>query len=233
VILVIATGLLVATGILSTSNRGDPRRRLGQLALMLAVPTAGVAAELAFEVAELGRAAIGGFAVATVTALIFYLRRSSAPQHLALFAAAIGLVISAVFQPSGSTSDVLMSLVVLGFGIAWAFLATQDKLRPMALGEVLGAGAATVGSIAFVSNVEQAPAFAMIAFVVTSAGTIWFGLSRDRTALIVSGMVGVVIYVPWAIAETLGDSVGAPLALLSAGVLLVGSAAALMRRQRT
>jgi len=232
-ILVVATGLLVATGIVATLNRGDPRRRLGQLALMLAVPTAGVAAGLAFEVAAPGWAAFTGFGVAAATALGFYLRRQSAPQHLALFAATIGLVVSAPVQSSGPTDEALLSLVVLGFGIWWAFLATQNRIRPMTLGEVLGAGAATVGSVAFVSNLDQGSAFAMIALVLTSAGVIWFGLSRDRTTLIVSGMIGVVVYVPWVITKTFGDSVGGPLALLTAGILLIGSATALMRRQRT
>jgi len=232
VIVVVATGLLVATGIVATSNRGDPRRRLGQLALMLAVPTAGIAAGLAFEAVAPGWAVFGGFGVAAATALGFYVRRQSAPQHFALFAATIGLVISAAAQPSGSTDEVLLSVAVLSFGIGWAYLATQGRIRPTTLGEILGAGTATVGSIAFVSSVDQASAIAMIGFVVASASTIWFGLSRDRTTLIVSGMVGVVIYVPWVITQTLGDSVGGPLALLTAGILLIGSATALMRRQR-
>jgi len=164
--------------------------------------------------------------------LIFYVRGPSAPQHLALFAASIGLVINAATQPSGSTDDVLAGLAALALGIGWVFVATQGSLRPMALGEALGAVAATVGSIAFVANLDQASAVAMIAFAVASGGVIWLGLSRDRTTLIVSGMVGVVVYVPWAITEILGNSVGAPLALLFVGILLIGSATALMRRQR-
>ncbi len=229
-ILLAGTGLLTWAGMSGISDRGDPMRRLGQTALMLAVPAIGVAARIATDDVIPGRSVIVGFIVASGVAVILYLRSPSYPQHIVLFTAIIGLAVNLALRPLSSTESLFVSLAFLGVGLMWVSLTTVGWLTARTLGEVLGGGAAVVGSVIMVATVESS-APAMVGFITASVGVIWFSLSRNRTAVLVTGMIGIVLYVPWLITETLGDSVGTPIALFTAGALLIGSAIFLMRTE--
>lgn len=120
-------------------------------------------------------------------------------------------------------------------GVAWLVLASYEIVAPISLGDVAGVGAALFGSIALVasSNFDGNGAAipVMVLAVVASVVAIGFGVARDRILVVVGGMIGLIIYLPWLINEALGANVGAPIALLVAGGLLIGSAVYLTKRQ--
>lgn len=229
-ILLIGTGLLTWVGMVAISNRGEPLRRLGQTALMLTVPTVGVAARIATDTAIPGNSVLVGFLVASIVAIGFYLRGPSYPQHIALFGAAIGFAVNLVLRPSGSAEALFVGLVMILVGVGWVSASTVGPLKERTLGEVLGSGAVVIGSTILVATLDDPAPAAIIVFIVASVGVIWFSLLRDRTVVLVAGMIGIVLYVPWLITETLGDTVGAPIALFAAGALLIGSAIFLLRK---
>ncbi|MFO7699654.1 MAG: hypothetical protein R6W79_03480, partial [Acidimicrobiia bacterium] len=71
---------------------------------------------------------------------------------------------------------------------------------------------------------------AMILWITVSIGLVGTGVARDQVVLLVGGVLGLLIYVPWLVTEVLGGGVGAPVALLVSGALLIGTAVHLSRR---
>ena len=65
--------------------------------------------------------------------------------------------------------------------------------------------------------------------IVTGCGLIAAGVSWDERVLLGFGAAALFVFVPWAIFEYLGDSLGAPIALFLAGVALVAVGLAMAR----
>jgi hypothetical protein len=232
-----AAAVLTASGVV-IAHTEDPRiRRVGASLLLLALVPMGVAVGLIADMwFDEEAAALSGFLAAAVLGLLLYVRdRQSVAQHAGLFAASMGTVLFAVVIIDDA-ADWVPGLALFLAGIVWIMLASFEILMPRSLGEVLGAGAALFGSITMVGslNFEESGAatLVMVLAIVASLVAVGFGVAKDRILVVVAGMLGLVIYLPWLINETLGENVGAPIALLVAGILLIASAVYLTRRRR-
>lgn len=68
--------------------------------------------------------------------------------------------------------------------------------------------------------------------VVAATGLIAAGVYLDRVVLIVGGALGLLGYLPVLIDDIIPGEAGGPISLLAAGLILIGSAVLLTRRQQ-
>lgn len=230
----VASVVLIAGGIAATGFERDALRRMGQVSLFLAGGPLGLAVGIAVEANADGQVgAFVGFGAAFLYGIIMYVRDSSWAQHLGVFVAGVGTSFSAVvavnedwtWQPGAAT---------FLFGVVWVGLSTANRLPPRLLGEVAGLIAMMSGSLALMAAMEfdnDGARYTVVSlFIVVSVALVGIGTVRDRVALIVGGMVGLIVYIPWLISSAFGETLGAPVVLLIVGGLLIGSTIYLTKR---
>ena len=72
----------------------------------------------------------------------------------------------------------------------------------------------------------------MAVCIVVATGLIVAGVYLDRIALIAGGALGLLGYLPVLIDDVVPGEAGGPISLLAAGLILIGSAVLLTRRQQ-
>ncbi|MGI9586575.1 MAG: DUF2157 domain-containing protein [Acidimicrobiia bacterium] len=232
----IAAGVLVAGGLAATGSEGDSLRRVGQVSLLLAAGPLGLAIGVLAEdnVAD-EVAVLLGFAAAFVYSTAMYFRDRSWAQHIGMFITGVGTSTLAVIAVNEDWTWQAGAAAFV-YGVVWLGLSTTNRLQPRLLGEIAGLSAMMFGSITLIAALEfdedaarhaVLAVFIAIAFALVAVGTI-----RDRVAIIVGGMVGLVVYIPWLISSAFGETLGAPVVLLIVGALLIASAVYLTRRMR-
>jgi hypothetical protein len=233
-----AAAVLIGSGVVIARTEHPRIRRVGAALLLLALVPTGVAVGLVADTwFDEEAAALSGFLAAAILGLLLYVRdRHSVAQHAGFFVASMGTVLFAIVIIE-DVAEWVPGFALFLAGVGWLVLASFEIMMPRSVGEVLGAGAALFGSITMVSslNFEESGAatLVMALAIVVSLLAVGFGVAKDRILVVVGGMLGLIIYLPWLINETLGENVGAPIALLVAGTLLIGSAVYLTRRQRS
>jgi len=233
-----AAAILIIAGLLVGRAEHPRIQRVGSALLLLALVPTGVAVGLMADTwADEDVAALAGFTAAAALGVFLYMRdRRSVAQHVGLFVATMGTVLFSVVTID-DISEWILGLALFVAGIAWIVLASGEVLPPRSIGEVLGAGAALFGSVTMASSLEfegsGGAVFVMVLAIVVALIAIGYGVAQDRILIVVGGMAGLIIYLPWLINEVLGENVGAPIALLVAGGLLIGSAVYLTKRRRT
>jgi hypothetical protein len=232
-----AAAVLIGGGLVATGSEGDSLRRVGQISLLLAAGPLALAVGVLAEVNTPDEVAgFLGFAVALLYCIVTFIRDTSWAQHLGVFITGVGtatLGVTAVNRDwtweAGAAAFV--------FGVLWLGLSTAGRLPPRLLGEIAGLSAMMFGSIMLIAGLEfdedgarhvVLSMFIAVAFSLVAVGTI-----RDRVAIIVGGMIGLLVYIPWLISSAFGETLGAPVVLLIVGGLLIGSAVYLTRRMRT
>ncbi len=227
------SAILVAVGILTTRERDTNLAVLGQTALLLSVVMFGLAVGLAVSTAAIGEVSLLlGFGSALALSAGFYVRQPSGIQNGTMFAALVGtaLAITAVavtdpsIQPPG--------LAISGAGAIWIILSASALSQQRRLGEALGLFALIFGSSLTVGPLDRWRAIGMLVWLAIGVGLLVYGIAEDRLILIFGGMATLIIYTPWLVTEVLDDTVGAPIALLIGGSLLVGSAVFFSKRNR-
>lgn len=234
-----AISAVVLTGAgLVVARAEHPRiRRVGSTLLLLALVPTGVAVGLIVEPnVEEEAAVLAGFAAATTLGFVLYVRdRSSIAQHAGLFLSSMGTVLFAMVIID-DVSDWLPGLMLFLAGVAWIVLASFEVVVPRSFGEAAGAIAALFGSITVVGSLtfedDGAGIVVLSLAIVVALAAIGFGVIRDRILVVIAGMAGLIIFLPWLVNEALGENVGAPIALFVAGSLLIGSAVYLTKRRR-
>ena len=235
----VGSAAIVLTGAgLVVAHTEHPRiRRVGSTLLLLALVPTGVAVGLIAEASVDDEAAIlAGFAAATVLAFVLYVRdRNSVAQHAGLFLSSMGTTLFALVSID-DVSDWLPGLMLVVAGVAWMVLASFEIVMPRSFGEAVGAIAVLFGSVAVAGSLtfeDGGYGLVVLAFsVVIALGAIGFGVAKDRIVVVVAGMAGLIIFLPWLVNDGLGENIGAPIALLVAGTLLIGSAVYLTKRRR-
>ncbi len=232
-----AAAVLIGAGLV-VSRAEHPRiRRVGSTLLLLALVPTGVAVGLIVESNIDEEAAVmAGFAAASIVGFVLYARdRRSVAQHAGLFLSAMGTVLFAVVIID-DVLDWVPGLMLFLAGVAWMVLASFEIVIPRSFGEAAGAVVALFASLTVVGSLtfEEGGTgiIALSLAIVMALAAIGFGVARDRILVVVAGMAGLIVYVPWLVNEALGDNVGAPIALLVAGSLLIGSAVYLTKRRR-
>lgn len=241
VLLAAAAGLLLSKGSRSWDDvrSGDTLRRLASTLFTLGagaafgtVMVAMLSEQAVVTELEGGRATLIASGAAFGILVVARLRADSALSELALFAAMVGMVAGLLAMTSEDTgySARVMQWTLLTAGLVWALVATYTHLlRNRVLGTALGLALALFGA----ATVSEVPWSHRVALLVLVAITLTVYLTRPSWPYITVAIIAsVVLTVTW-----VGEEVGAALALLSAGVvvlLLAGGALFLhLRRSRT
>lgn len=172
-----------------------------------------------------GTAALAGTALAVAYAgTLWWLSRRS-PLHVATFAA---WVATATLLGDRIGDGRTTALLAWAAGLAWCGLATLRWLPPRRLGTALGAAAALLATQGVLGvGWGDALGLATVAGVLSAAVAL-----RSIDALLI-GAVGAFLVVPRVANRLLGGAVGAGIALLAVGVVLVAAAVLVLRGRRT
>lgn len=230
-----AGAVLAGTGFALGSTDQPAMRRAGQVALLLAAAPIGYAIGMIADaiVSDEELSVLAGFSGALAFSIACYARYRSWAQHTALFLSALGTTIALGSLVEGDAGSWVIGSGVVALGVGWLIASVGDRLEPKVLGEVWGIVALGIGSIIIVASLGSTDGeglAAMVLWIAVSIALIGIGVARDQVVLLVGGVLGLLIYIPWLVTEVLGGGVGAPVALLVSGALLIGTAVHLSRR---
>lgn len=162
-------------------------------------------------------------AVGLATALyagVLWRLRPTALQHLALFAGVL-TALSGLLGHLPTLPEEYYGLALWGFGLVWAVLAWGGIAPPQRAAYALGSLAMLVGAQGFAFDERS---LRILLGLATSAGLIGVGVALGTVLLLGFGAVGIFVFVPQALFEWFGDTLGGPVVLFLTGVILLGAA---------
>jgi hypothetical protein len=197
-----------------------------------ALSTAGTVAAaglFAYEVLDLTGepVALAAAGAGTIESALCWRLRDRPLQHLLTFA---GLAVSigvAIAWAGGDGGVIGLALWLLG--AAWAWLAWQHRVPPAVVGFPLGAALTLVACGIVGSQIEW---LAPLLGLATAAAWVGAGVALSEPLVLAPGVVGVFVFLPWALGYYFGDSFGAPAIAMLSGALLLGIVVLLVRRGR-
>lgn len=223
---VVLSGLvtLVAAGAAHTLRGSDEpavRRLVSLLWLATVVGVATTSGVALHELTDLDeeRAVLVMSGLSTATALAAYLPRRTALQQLALLGSGLALIGSGITVPDGDLAPLFVGLVFVGAGLGWTALAWGGLLPPRTLGLVSGLIVAGIG--AQVMAFDDRSTVGILVGIGVAALLVVLSVLDRRTLFLGFGAVGLFVFVPQLVFHWFGDSLGAPLALLLTGLLLI------------
>lgn len=230
-----AAAALIVAGVYLVDTASRSTKRVGEVTLMLAAAPLGLAVGLTFgDQADEEPLATMAFAGALIYSIVVYRWHPSWAQHVALVGSAIGGAISLGITVTDENMYVAAGLLVIA-GVALLAASWQGWLPPRILSEVGGLIALGLASIFVVGDLATGTAggrAAMAVCVVLATGLIAAGVYLDRIVLIAGGALGVLGYLPVLVDDVIPGEAGGPISLLVAGLILIGSAVLLTRRQQ-
>jgi hypothetical protein len=152
----------------------------------------------------------------SLTAVPLYLARRRTLQQLAVIA---GLMIFAAGTFWGSAMSVGLAYLVIGF--AWTALGWMGRAEPRRASLTLGPLAGLTG--AFVASADRTNVGVWLGIAV-SVGLVAASVSLRHTPMLGLGIAGLFAFSVWAIGYYFGETIGTPLVLLVAGVVLLAVA---------
>ena len=152
----------------------------------------------------------------TVTAVPLYLLRRRTLQQLAVIA---GLMILAAGTFYGSAMSVGLGYAVIG--LAWTALGWMGRAEPRRVSLTLGPLAGLTGAV--VASGDKANVGVWLGIAI-SVALVASSVSLRHTAMLGFGVAGLFAFSVWAIAYYFGETIGTPLVLLVAGVVLLAIA---------
>jgi hypothetical protein len=168
-------------------------------------------------------------AVATAYAIAVWWRSRSALQHLAVFGGTAALLGTAVAQAWPSVVPGGIGAALWALSLLWGVAVWRGRLVPRAAGYVAAAIGLLVGA-----QVAMGAAAGQVLAVVTVAGLLAAGVALRRVLLLGFGAVGALVILPQVASRYLPSKVGAAVAVLAVGVIMLGVALWLARtRQRS
>lgn len=189
---------------------------------------AGLAANDA-AVSEEGSALAVMGAVAVVSAGLYLLRRSTL-QLVALSLGLAGTAVAGVLLPRADPDPLFVGLLLWALGVAWLLLAAGGWLEPRRTAQVLGLLGLGVGCQVGAFGAHAGTA--IVLGLLTAAVLLWRSAVTGDTVVLSFAAAGVFVFVPQAVFEFFSDTIGAPLALLATGLLLVAAAVGLLLLRR-
>jgi len=223
-----AVGIAVATvapggGTTLRQPAGAVRRRLASTALTIAAATAaGAVGVLAGNRALLFAAATAVLVIAGAQSLA-----PSAVSETAGLAAVVLLAGAILDEAAASTAVLTVGLAALG--LAWAALAWTPLLTLPALGLALGLGLVlTSGGLGAFTDTQPARAVGIAVLGLLAAGGLAGYVRSGRAPFAATAVLSLALLV----LRLAADSLGAPVALLLTGLVLLGSGALLVTRKR-
>lgn len=227
----VLTVVLLSAGAVTHGEPGTPLGRLSGFLWFAAVgATAGTAAALAGEVLELEEAA---FAVAvsvpaTVVAAVLWALRTRVLQEVAVFAGLVATSVSTLGLVDVSLDD-WGGLVVWSLGVAWLVLAWAEIVHPVRTGQVVGAVAVLIGPMTAGGTAGR---WGLVLGLVSAGALVAASVVTRETVLLGLGVLGLFVFVPRVVFQFFGEQLGAPVALLVSGSVLLGVALWIARTRR-
>lgn len=223
--------VLLVAGAAVEGQAGTPLGRLGSFLWAVAVvAVAGTASLVADELLELEEAAyaVTTFAPATVAGLVLWWARVRALQQLVVVVGVIATS-TALLALLDVELEVWGGILVWAIGVAWLALAWGRVVHPSRTGRVAGAIASLLGPLMAFGAPGR---FGVVLGVVTAGGLVAASVPARETVLLGLGVLGLFVFVPNAVFEFFGDQLGAPVALLASGVVLLGVSLWIARARR-
>ena len=224
----------VVTGVVGTVvGETDPAawRLRGFLWALSAVGSGAVAGLFAFEIVGASGEPVV-LATAGVTAVVsgaYWGLRDRPLQHVLVFVGlAVSIGVGIAWAGSGNVAA-FVGLALWLFGGAWAWLAWQRRVPPAIVGFPLGAVLTLVASGIVGGQVEW---LAPILGLLTAAAWVGVGVAGSEPFALAPGVVGVFVFLPWALGYFFGETLGAPAIVMLSGALLLGVVVLLVRRGR-
>jgi hypothetical protein len=175
-------------------------------------------------------------AVISVTTLLYagtlWAFGRGALLQLVCLGIAIGATEAALLVlPNGEVGISWVGVVVCATGIAWCLFTWAGLLRPTGFAWLCGGVAILLGAEAFNQTSHWLP---IVVGLLTAVMLIGSGIVLRRAEPVVSGGIGLSIYLPQLALVCFGNSIGLALALLIAGfVVIAGSSAFVFWRIRS
>jgi hypothetical protein len=228
----VAAGALFAAGAFVRERRASPAARLGGFLWFLSAGacalTLGLAGDELLGFDGDSSALLAGVGTAIFAGGLWAARRQ-ALQQIALFASIMttvtsGLAVAELMDWTG--------LALWGLGVAWLALAWGGLLLPERTGYALGALAALLGPRLLGPLGPGSGRAWLLLGLATAMAFVAASVRMRRTLLLGMGVAGLFLYVPMLVFEYFSGALGAPLALVVTGVVLVGVALVLARLTR-
>jgi hypothetical protein len=220
-LIALATGLLWAGAWWMRGSRNPVGQRLVSVLWFLSAGGMGWLADTAATDLwdlEDGYALIIGLALSLYAGLL-YLYRQTSLQQIAV-AVGIGFLCGGLSDIAGG--DDWFGLFLWVAGVGWIALTRVGVLTPGRTGFALGAVGTLTGSQAVVFEFFESPAgWGLALGLFSAAALLYLSVSFAEMVLLGFGIVGLFIFLVQIIEEYLADGLGAPLALLVAGVALL------------
>jgi hypothetical protein len=167
-------------------------------------------------------------AVATAYAAVLWWRFRRALQHLAVFGGTVALIGTAIAREWPGVMPWGFGAALWALSLLWGIAVWRGRLVPLAAGYV----AAAVGLLAGAQTAMGPPAGVVLA-VATVAGLLAAGVALREVLLLGFGAVGTIVILPEVATRYLPSRVGAAVAVLAVGLIMLGVALWLARtRQR-
>lgn len=214
-----ASLVLVAAGWMLRRAEDPAIARLASVLWLLAAGLAGwFGGQLAFDGFDASdRGVVFGVGIGVaLTAVPLYLVRPRTLQQLAVIA---GLMILAAGTFYGSAMSVGLAYVVIG--LAWTLLGWVGRAEPRRVSLTLGPLAGLTGALVATGDTTDVGVWLGIAI---SVALVAASVSLRHTPMLGLGVAGLFAFSVWAIAYYFGETIGTPLVLLVAGVVLLAIA---------
>ncbi len=158
-------------------------------------------------------AVLTGSAVAVHGGLLWW-HRDRPAQQLAML---VGVALVAGTLASFAGFDAAIGLGLWAVGAVWVLLGRTRVIVPALVAVLLGALLAMFGAASTAAWPSVAPLFGLA----TAVGVVALGMTGDEPLLTGLGVAGAFVFLPWAVVRFFGGALGAPVALLATGLLLL------------
>jgi Predicted membrane protein (DUF2157) len=193
-------------------------RLRGVLWLLSSGAVAFFAALFAVDVLELDGEAVAlvtGLAVAVYAGVLWW-GRPRPLQQLACLAGVVAATGSGVAAAGGSQT--VVGLSIWGVGLGWVLLGWRGLLPPSLVALLVGAVVLVFGAQAMAGGWEAA---GLLLGLASAVGLLVAGTTGRRLALAGVGILGVVMFLPATVVHFFAGTVGVPVLILLAGVVLL------------
>jgi Predicted membrane protein (DUF2157) len=215
----VVAAALWATGTMVHEHADAALWRLrGVLWLLSSATVAFFAALFAVDVLELSGEAVAlvaGLATAAQAGLLWW-RRPRPLQQLACLAGVVAATGGGVAVAGGSQT--LVGLSIWAVGMLWLLLGWRGMLPPTVVALLAGGVVLVFGAQAMAAGWEAA---GLLLGLASAAGLLVAGTTGRRLALAGVGIFGVVMFLPATVVHFFAGTVGVPVLILLAGVVLL------------
>lgn len=220
-LIALATGVLWAGGWWMREGNNPVRQRLVSVLWFLSVGGIGWLADVAatglWDLGD-GYGLIIGLALSLYGGLLYRYRRTSL-QQIAV-AGGVAFVCGGLSDLAGG--DDWFGLLLWVSGVGWIGLTRVGVLTPPRTGFALGAVGVLGGAQAVAVEFFESPeGWGLALGLISAVALLYLSISFAETVLLGFGIVGLFLFLVQIVGEYLADSLGGPLALLVAGIVLL------------